>query len=136
MGGPGAFRACLDVGLARTSTGAKVFAALKGAVDGGLDIPHSEKRFPGYDSEGKSLNADVHRAHIFGQHVADYMRNLSEEDEEVDCSQDWSGSQEGQGCCCQGSFPCTDRRPEGLMFLSSLRGDLVYKFTCKPLLNK
>merc|ERR1712215_600306 len=39
--GPGAFRACLDVGLARTSTGAKVFAALKGAVDGGLDIPHS-----------------------------------------------------------------------------------------------
>merc|ERR1712232_1456792 len=81
--GPGAFRACLDVGLARTSTGAKVFAALKGAVDGGLDIPHSEKRFPGYDSEGKSLNADVHRAHIFGQHVADYMRNLSEEDEEA-----------------------------------------------------
>merc|ERR1712004_31699 len=44
--GPGAFRACLDVGLARTSTGAKVFAAMKGAVDGGLDIPHSEKRFP------------------------------------------------------------------------------------------
>merc|ERR1719513_439894 len=33
--GPGAFRACLDVGLARTSTGAKVFAAMKGAVDGG-----------------------------------------------------------------------------------------------------
>jgi len=81
--GPGAFRACLDVGLARTSTGAKVFAALKGAVDGGLDIPHSEKRFPGYDSEAKSLNADVHRAHIFGQHVADYMKNLSEEDEEA-----------------------------------------------------
>merc|ERR1712013_178695 len=45
-------------------------------VDGGLDIPHSEKRFPGYDSEAKSLNADVHRAHIFGQHVADYMRSL------------------------------------------------------------
>lgn len=61
----------------------QVFAALKGAVDGGLDIPHSEKRFPGYDNEAKSLNADVHRAHIFGQHVADYMRSLSEEDEEV-----------------------------------------------------
>merc|ERR1719209_1731209 len=58
--GPGAFRACLDVGLARTSTGAKVFAAMKGAVDGGLDIPHSEKRFPGYDAESKELNADVH----------------------------------------------------------------------------
>merc|ERR1712020_743176 len=38
--GPGAFRACLDVGLARTSTGAKVFGAMKGAVDGGIDIPH------------------------------------------------------------------------------------------------
>lgn len=45
--GPGAFRACLDVGLARTSTGARVFGAMKGAADGGLDIPHSEKRFPG-----------------------------------------------------------------------------------------
>lgn len=80
--GPGAFRACLDVGLARTSTGAKVFAALKGAVDGGLDIPHSEKRFPGYDSESKELNADVHRQHIFGLHVAEYMKSLQEEDEE------------------------------------------------------
>merc|ERR1712165_565577 len=78
--GPGAFRACLDVGLARTSTGAKVFAAMKGAVDGGLDIPHSEKRFPGYDAEAKELNADVHRGHIFGGHVADYMRPLSMED--------------------------------------------------------
>merc|ERR1712066_797995 len=80
--GPGAFRACLDVGLARTSTGAKVFAALKGAVDGGLDIPHSEKRFPGYDAESKELNADVHRQHIFGLHVAEYMKTLQEEDEE------------------------------------------------------
>ena len=38
--GPGAFRAYLDVGLARTTTGAKIFGALKGAVDGGIDIPH------------------------------------------------------------------------------------------------
>jgi large subunit ribosomal protein L5e len=81
--GPGAFRACLDVGLAGTSTGAKVFAAMKGAVDGGLDIPHSEKRFPGYDAESKELNADVHRGHIFGGHVADYMRHLIEEDEDT-----------------------------------------------------
>ena len=81
--GPGAFRACLDVGLARTSTGARVFGALKGAVDGGLDIPHSEKRFPGYDAEEKSLAADVHRRHIFGQHVADYMKSLKEEDEDA-----------------------------------------------------
>merc|ERR1712170_181083 len=50
-GQPGAFRCYLDVGLARTTTGARVFGALKGAADGGLDIPHSTKRFPGYDSE-------------------------------------------------------------------------------------
>lgn len=80
--GPGAFRCYLDVGLARTTTGARVFGAMKGAVDGGLNIPHSVKRFPGYSAETKSFNAEVHRAHIFGQHVADYMRTLEEEDEE------------------------------------------------------
>lgn len=81
--GPGAFRCYLDVGLQRTTTGARVFAAMKGAVDGGLNIPHSTKRFPGYDGESKSLNAEVHRAHIFGTHVADYMKSLEEEDPEA-----------------------------------------------------
>merc|ERR1711890_108068 len=81
--GPGAFRACLDVGLARTSTGARVFGAMKGAVDGGLDIPHSSKRFPGYDKEASEFNASVHRDHIFGKHVADYMRHLLEDDEDA-----------------------------------------------------
>merc|ERR1712080_746478 len=66
-----------------TTTGAKVFGAMKGAADGGLDIPHSEKRFPGYDKESSEFNADVHRAHIFGQHVADYMRSLMDEDEDA-----------------------------------------------------
>merc|ERR1719250_107638 len=79
---PGAFRACLDVGLARTSTGARVFGAMKGAADGGLDIPHSEKRFPGYDNEADEFSAEVHRDHIFGKHVADYMTHLQEEDED------------------------------------------------------
>merc|ERR1711944_368746 len=81
--GPGAFRACLDVGLARTTTGAKVFGAMKGAADGGLDIPHSEKRFPGYDKEEKEYSAEVHRSHIFGQHVAQYMRELLDKDEDA-----------------------------------------------------
>jgi len=80
-GQPKAFRAVLDIGLYRTTTGARVFGALKGAVDGGLDIPHSEKRFPGWDTESKELNADVHRQHILGLHVAEYMRKLLEEDE-------------------------------------------------------
>lgn len=81
--GPGAFRCYLDVGLMRTSTGARVFGAMKGAVDGGLNIPHSTKRFPGFDSESKEFNAEVHRKHIFGQHVADYMRQLAEEDDDA-----------------------------------------------------
>lgn len=80
---PGAFRAYLDVGLARTSTGARIFGVMKGACDGGIDIPHSPKRFPGYDAESKEFNAEVHRNHIFGQHVAQYMRTLQEEDEEA-----------------------------------------------------
>jgi len=81
--GPGAFRANLDIGLARTTTGAKIFAVMKGAVDGGIDIPHSEKRFPGYDREAKEFNAGVLRDHIFGKHVADYMRELMNEDEDA-----------------------------------------------------
>jgi len=84
----GAFKAFLDIGLARSTTGANVFGALKGAVDGGLHIPHSTRRFPGSsmvteDDERKlEFDAAKHRERIFGQHVADYMRQLQEEDEE------------------------------------------------------
>lgn len=77
------FRAFLDVGLARTTTGARVFGVLKGAVDGGLDIPHSTRRFPGYNAESSAYNAESHRNRIFGKHVADYMRTLQAEDEET-----------------------------------------------------
>ncbi|TVK90620.1 60S ribosomal protein L5-A [Bagarius yarrelli] len=82
-GQPSAFTCYLDAGLARTTTGNKVFGALKGAVDGGLSIPHSTKRFPGYDTESKEFNAEVHRKHILGLNVAEYMRLLMEEDEEA-----------------------------------------------------
>merc|ERR1712094_18650 len=37
--GPAAFHALLDVGLKSTTLGSKLFAALKGAFDGGLEIP-------------------------------------------------------------------------------------------------
>merc|ERR1719309_708285 len=57
------------------------FGALKGAVDGGLDIPHSVSRFPGYDNEGDNFNAEVHRNHIFGKNVAEYMDSLEEDEE-------------------------------------------------------
>merc|ERR1712168_1512071 len=79
--GPAAFRCYLDTGLNRTSTGAKIFGALKGAVDGGLEIPHSLNRFPGYDDEGDNFNAEVHRNHIFGKNVAEYMDSLEEDEE-------------------------------------------------------
>jgi len=81
-GQPGAFQCYLDVGLSRTSTGAKVFGAMKGAADGGLHIPHSVKRFPGYDTDKKEYKADVHRKHIFGVNVATYMKALQGEDDD------------------------------------------------------
>lgn len=76
------FRAFLDVGIRTTTTGNRVFGALKGAADAGLDIPHSEKRFPGYDRESKSYDAEVHRDRIFGVHVSEYMATMAEEDDE------------------------------------------------------
>lgn len=76
------FRALLDVGIKNTTTGAKVFGAMKGASDGGLDIPHSNKRFPGYSRDTKQFDAEVHKTRIMGEHVADYMREMEEDDEE------------------------------------------------------
>jgi large subunit ribosomal protein L5e len=76
------FKAYLDVGLTRTTTGARVFGALKGASDGGLYIPHSENRFPGYDPESKELDADTLRKYIFAGHVGEYMETLADDDEE------------------------------------------------------
>jgi len=74
------FRAFLDVGCRATTTGCRIFGALKGAADGGLDVPHSEKRFPGYDRDAKEYDADMHRERIFGGHVGEYMEYLEEED--------------------------------------------------------
>jgi large subunit ribosomal protein L5e len=74
------FRCLLDVGCRPTTTGCRIFGALKGAADGGLDVPHSEKRFPGYDRDAKAYDADMHRERIFGGHVGEYMEYLDEED--------------------------------------------------------
>ena len=76
------FKVILDVGLARTSTGSRVFGAMKGASDGGLHVPHSENRFPGFDVETKELDAETLRKYIFGGHVAEYMETLADDDEE------------------------------------------------------
>merc|ERR1711861_46342 len=54
--------------------------------DGGLHIPHSTKRFPGYKAsddkktEGE-YDAEFHKERIFGGHVGEHMSSLKEEDE-------------------------------------------------------
>ncbi|KAJ3023736.1 UNVERIFIED_CONTAM: 60S ribosomal protein L5 [Siphonaria sp. JEL0065] len=79
---PRPFQAFLDVGLRRTTTGSRVFGVLKGAVDGGLLIPHSENRFPGWDTTSKELDAETLHRYILGGHVSDYMAELEEDDED------------------------------------------------------
>uniref|UniRef100_M3YFY8 Large ribosomal subunit protein uL18 n=1 Tax=Mustela putorius furo TaxID=9669 RepID=M3YFY8_MUSPF len=75
---PGAFTCYLDAGFDRTTNGNKFWGSLKGAMDGGLSLPHNTKQFPGYDSENK----EFHTEHIMGQKV-DYMYYLIEEDEDA-----------------------------------------------------
>ena len=58
--------AILDLGLQTSVKGARVYSALKGAIDAGLEIPHSEEILP-----------DVGR--ISGKHVADYAALLKKE---------------------------------------------------------
>jgi large subunit ribosomal protein L5e len=76
------FKAYLDVGIKTTSTGAKVFGFLKGACDGGMDVPHNEKRFAGYDKDSKELDAETMQKYIMGGHVAEYMTDMQDEEPE------------------------------------------------------
>jgi len=82
--GPRPFRCFLDIGLHRTTTGAKIFSVMKGAIDGGLEIPASEsgKRLCGYDDGSKELDTEMLNGHIHGEHISDYMTDLEEEDPE------------------------------------------------------
>ncbi len=58
-----------DIGLHRPVRGAKVFAAIKGAIDAGLKIPCSEEVFPDEDR-------------IKGITIAEYAKMLAESDPE------------------------------------------------------
>lgn len=52
--------AVLDIGLREPTKGATVFAALKGAVDAGVEIPHSEDMVPSKDRlSGKHMKVDA-----------------------------------------------------------------------------
>ena len=57
--------AVLDIGLNRATQGARVFAALKGAVDAGLDIPYGEEILPSDER-------------IKGAHIAAYNKNAGD----------------------------------------------------------
>ena len=56
----------MDIGLRRPTKGARVFAVVKGAVDSGLEVPHSEGVLPSDER-------------IEGRHVARYAEILSED---------------------------------------------------------
>ena len=85
---PSITEACERLGEAQNpATGSQRLEAsdqpgLQGALDGGVDIPHSEKRFVGYEADDKKMDHEVLRKYIFGGHVADYMSELQEEDPE------------------------------------------------------
>lgn len=79
------FKCILDVGMQRTCVGHRMWGALKGAVDGGLHIPHTNKKFPGFtpaEEKGSdpSYEAEEHKNKIFGGHLKDYMESMQEED--------------------------------------------------------
>jgi large subunit ribosomal protein L18 len=60
----GVKKAVLDIGLHSPSRGARVFAALKGVLDAGVTVPHSENMIP-------------EETRISGKHIADYGIQLS-----------------------------------------------------------
>jgi large subunit ribosomal protein L18 len=50
-------QAILDLGLSHATKGGRIFAALKGAVDSGLEVPHDPEIFPSEERiNGKSID--------------------------------------------------------------------------------
>jgi len=62
--GKGVKKAILDIGLFSPAKGSRIFAALKGAVDAGVEIPCDKEKLP-----------DENR--VSGQHIAEYAKQLS-----------------------------------------------------------
>ena len=62
------FKCYLDIGLNRSTTGANIFGALKGAVDGGLNIPYSGSRLASgyYDEKKDSYNEKALADRVYG----------------------------------------------------------------------
>lgn len=70
------FKVNLDVGLKATTTGSKVFSVLKGVADGGVFIPHSNSRFPGFKPEDENADNKVLRERVLGVHIDKYLKAL------------------------------------------------------------
>ena len=55
--------AVLDIGLSASTSGSRVFAALKGMVDAGMEIPHSDEIFPSDERiEGNHIDDKVSKS--------------------------------------------------------------------------
>ena len=63
----GVAEAVLDIGLVAPTKGAKVFAALSGVLDAGVEVPHDEEKLV--------------KERMEGAHIAEYGKSLSEDSE-------------------------------------------------------
>lgn len=80
------FVAVLDVGLRRPTIGNRVFAVMKGACDGGISVPHSVKKFPGFSRKDKkdkkgTYESEAHKDRIFGAHIDEQLEAQKEGDD-------------------------------------------------------
>ena len=64
----GSKRAVLDMGLHISSKGSRIYAALKGVLDAGIEVPHGEGILPDEDR-------------IKGRHISEYAKKLSDDPE-------------------------------------------------------
>jgi large subunit ribosomal protein L18 len=66
----GVTKAFLDIGLVAPTKGAKVFAALSGVLDAGVEVPHDEEKMV--------------KERVEGTHIAEYGKSLSSDSEVYD----------------------------------------------------
>ena len=67
--------AILDTGLHKSSKGSRIYAALKGVIDAGIHVPHSEEILPDKETiEGKKIE---NYAKILSQSQNEYKRQFS-----------------------------------------------------------
>ncbi len=70
----GITEAVLDMGLATSTKGSRVYAVLKGALDAGLELPHNDVILPSEDR-------------ITGEHISQYAESLDKAEMEKKFSQ-------------------------------------------------